>query len=224
MSFQYEISPEFGPEADPFTRESWVKDRIAHSTGKHAATHQAGGSDPILLSASQIGALSNYSTAAQTTAAGTRTYITGSAIIVLTGDLKVGMCARWTISVTKNAAGSTAATWAIAVGTAGTTADTDRVSFTKPTGTNVADEGTVTISMIVRATGASSGVLVGQFSLVHNLQTTGHAVTPSVVVNTVSAAFDTTGASGAVVIGITATPGTDEVYTFQLVQAEAWNA
>lgn len=166
------------------------------------------------------GLLSNFSTTSQATSAATRTYITGSSIAVPTNKLQVGTCFRWTVSVTKNANGTTNATWAVAVGTNGTTADTDRVSFTKPTGTSVADEGTVVINAIVRTIGAT-GVMVGQFSLTHNLQITGHALIPSINVNTVSAGFDMTTAN--LIVGLTATPGTGETYTFQMVQAECWN-
>lgn len=162
----------------------------------------------------------NFSTAAQTPAATTRTYITGSNILIPAGGLQIGTCFRWTFNMTKTAAGTAASTFDIAFGTAGTTADTARVSFTKPAGTGVIDEGTVTINAIVRGPIGASGVVVGQFNMTHNLSATGHATIPSVDVNTVSAAFDVTTPTN---IGICINSGTADAITIQLVFAEAWN-
>lgn len=162
----------------------------------------------------------NFSTASQSPAAGTRTYITGSAIQIGTRGLQAGTCFRWTISVTKTAAGVAASTYTVAVGTAGTTADTDRLSFTKPAGTAAVDEGVIQIWATVRSVSAA-GTMVGEFRMTHNLENTGHLVIPGVAVNTISAAFDTSAAG--LFVGLTVTSGAADALTFQLVQAEAWN-
>lgn len=167
-----------------------------------------------------VSRICNYSTVAQTPAAATRTYITGSALRIPVIKLQVGTCLRWTFSLTKTAAGTAASTYTIAVGTAASTADTDRVSFTKPAGSADADEGTVTINAVVRSIGAT-GVMVGQFTLVHNLASTGHATIPCVCVNTVSAGFDMTVDN--LFVGLTVTSGASDALTIQMVQAEAWN-
>lgn len=164
--------------------------------------------------------VTNYSTAAQTPAATVRTYITGSAIPVPVNKLQVGTCFRWTFNITKTAAGIAASTFDIAVGTAGTTADTARVSFTKPAGTAAIDEGLVTINAVVRSIGAT-GVMVGEFTLIHNLAATGHAVIPCVCVNTISAGFDMTVTN--LIVGVCITSGASDAITIQMVQAEAWN-
>jgi len=164
--------------------------------------------------------LTNYSTTSQAPAAATRTYITGSAISVPTAKLQVGTCFRWTFSMTKTGAGIAASTIDIAVGTAGTTADTARVSFTKPAGTAVIDEGTVVINAVVRSIGAA-GVMAGQFNMTHNLASTGHMVIPCACVNTISAGFDMTVANQ--IVGVCITTGASDAITIQLVQAEAWN-
>lgn len=164
--------------------------------------------------------LSNYSTVSQAPSATVRTYITGSSISVPTAKLQVGTCFRWTFSMTKTGAGTAASTIDIAVGTAGTTADTARVSFTKPAGTAVIDEGTVVVNAIVRSIGAS-GVMVGQFNMTHNLSATGHMTIPCACVNTVSAGFDMTTAN--LIVGLCITTGASDAITIQLVQAEAWN-
>jgi hypothetical protein len=162
----------------------------------------------------------NYSTAAQSPAAATRTYITGTALAIPANKLQVGSCFRWRFNMTKTGAGTATSTFDICVGTAGTTADTARVSFTKPAGTGVIDEAWVDIYAVVRSIGAS-GVMVGEFVMVHNLSATGHAVIPAVVVNTVSAGFDMTTAN--LIVGVCITSGASDAITIQIVQSEAWN-
>lgn len=161
----------------------------------------------------------NFSTANQSFTASTRTYITGSQIAIPAGVMQVGTIFRWTLDLTKTAAGTAASTFDIAFGTAGTTADTARVSFTKPAGTAVADEGTIQITCVIRSIGAT-GVAVGQFHMTHNLSATGHATIPAVDVNTVSAGFDMTTVSS---IGLCITSGAADVVNTQLIVAEAWN-
>lgn len=162
----------------------------------------------------------NFSTASQAPAASTRTYITGSNIAIPAGALQVGTIFRWTFNMTKTAAGIAASTIDIAFGTAGTTADTARVSFAKPAGTAAADEATVTITAICRGPVGASGVVVGQFHMTHNLAATGHAVIPAVDVNTVSSAFDITVPTN---IGLCLTSGAADAITIQACVAEAWN-
>jgi hypothetical protein len=161
----------------------------------------------------------NFSTAAQSPAAATRTYITGSNIPIPAGGLQAGTIFRWKFDLTKTGAGTALSTFDIAFGTAGTTADTARVSFTKPAGTAVADEGTVEITCVIRSIGAT-GVAVGQFHMTHNLAATGHAVIPCVDVNTVSAGFDMTALTN---IGVCVTSGAADAITIQLCTAEAFN-
>lgn len=162
----------------------------------------------------------NFSTTSQAPAAATRTYITGSNILIPAGALQVGSMFRWTFSVTKTGAGTAASTYDIAFGTAGTTADTARVSFTKPAGTAAADEALITILAICRGPVGASGVVAGTFNLTHNLASTGHATIPSVNVTTISSAFDITTPTN---IGVCVTSGASDALTFQVVSAEAWN-
>ena len=161
----------------------------------------------------------NFSVAAQSPTAAARTYLTGSSIVFPAGTMQPGTMFRWTFDLTKTAAGVAASTFDIAFGTAGTTADTARVSFTKPAGTAVADEGFFQIVCIIRTIGAT-GVAVGQFHMTHNLQITGHAIIPSVDVNTVSAGFDMTTVT---TVGLCVTSGAADAITSQLVIAEALN-
>lgn len=168
------------------------------------------------------GRVYNFSTAAQTPSAATLTYIAGSAIAIPTNKMQIGTCFRWTFDITKTAAGTASSTYAIVVGTAGTTADTARVSFTKPAGTAAADTAVVTINCICRGPLSSSGVFAGTFQLVKNAaEAVGHTTTPSTALSVVSSAFDVTTAN--LIVGLVVTTGASDAITIQAVQAEAWN-
>jgi hypothetical protein len=160
----------------------------------------------------------NVSTSSQSPAAATRTYITGSQIKL--GKLKVGSRFRWKFNLTKTAAGVASSTIDVALGTAGTTADTARLSFTKPAGAATADEGWVEIEVIVRAISAT-GVIVGEFVMSAANTTGGHFTSGKQVhvVNVVSAAFDTTAPT---FIGVCITTGASDVITIQQVTTESY--
>lgn len=159
----------------------------------------------------------NGSVVQQALTAATLTYLVGSALKI-PGGLKAGMRFRWRFNLAKTGAGTATSTFAVAVGAAGTTADTARVSFTKPAGTAVADEGVVTIDCVVRAVSATVGKLVGEFVLVHNLAATGHAQIPVVAVNTISANFDND--DNDLYVGLVATTGAADVCTIEYLDAE----
>lgn len=162
----------------------------------------------------------NFSTTSQAPVAATRTYITGSNIAIPAGALQVGTLLRWTFTMTKTAAGTAASTFDIAFGTAGTTADTARVSFTKPAGTAAGDEGRVVIEAICRGPVGAAGVVVGHFCLTHNLSATGHAVIPCVDVTIISSAFDVTTPTN---VGVCITSGASDAITIQSCIAEVFN-
>jgi hypothetical protein len=163
----------------------------------------------------------NFSTTAQTPAATARTYIAGSAISIPTNKLQIGTIFQWRFNMTKTAAGTATSTIDIAVGTAGTTADTARVSFTKPAGTAVADEAWCEVWCICRGPLSASGVFAGEFTMIHNLAATGHAVIPCVAVSTISSAFDITTPN--LIVGLCITTGASDAITIQMVTAEAAN-
>lgn len=173
-----------------------------------------------------VGAFVNNSAApssAQAPTAATRTYITGSQLVIPAIGLQVGSVLRWHFDITKTAAGSATSTFDIAFGTAGTTADTAQVSFTKPAGTAASDEGFIDIECVIRSIGAgTAGVAVGEFRLIHNLSATGHAQIPCVVVNTVSSGFALTPAA-VTSVGICITTGASDVITINQVSAEVIN-
>ena len=164
--------------------------------------------------------LANSTASPQTPTAATRTIIAGSTITLpRAGALQVGTVFRWHFNMTKTAAGIAASTFDIAIGTAGTTADTARVSFTKPAGTAAADEAFVEVEAVVQTIGASC-VISAEFRLIHNGNTVGHATIPCVVVNTLGAAFDITTATK---ISLAITSGAADAITIQQVSTEALN-
>ncbi len=165
--------------------------------------------------------ITGWSVAAQTPAATTRTYITGSKVTVPSNKLQIGTMFRWSFNITKTAAGTAASTYDIAIGTNGTTGDTARVSFTKPAGTAAVDEGWITITAIVRGPLTSACIISGEFVMMHNGNTAGHATVPVVVLNTVSAGFDATVAN--LFVGLCITSGASDAITIQQVMSEAWN-
>jgi len=167
-----------------------------------------------------IVSITNFSITAQSPTAAVRTYIAGSALAIPPTKIQTGTNFRWKFNLTKTAAGIAASTIDICFGIAGTTADTARLSFAKPAGTAVADEGFVVIDCVVRNIGIS-GVAVAEFTMIHNQASAGHALIPIVCVNTVSAGFDTTVAN--LIVGLCLTSGTGDVITIQMVQSECWN-
>jgi hypothetical protein len=159
----------------------------------------------------------NRAIASQAPVAATRTYLAGSALAVPVDGLKAGAILRWRLSATKTAAGTATSTFDICFGTAGTTADTARVSFTKPAGTAAADEAFVDVEAVVRSVSAT-GVVVGMFKMAHNLAATGHLQIPAAVVATVSSAFDNSAAG--LIVGLCLTTGASDAITIEHLSAE----
>lgn len=164
--------------------------------------------------------LRNNSVAQQAVAAATLTYLTGSALAIPQGAyLRAGSRFRWRWNMAKTGAGTATSTIAIVFGTAGTTADTARVSFTKPAGTAAADEGWCEVNATVRNISNTAGVVVGTFTLGHNLAATGHAQIPFVAVTTVSSGFDNI--VDGLIVGLVITTGAADVITIEQLSAEA---
>lgn len=160
--------------------------------------------------------LFNYSTGSQTPAATTRTYITGSNLVMPSIGFKIGATFRWYFNMTKTAAGTATSTIDIAFGTAGTTSDTARCSFTKPAGTAAADEAWVEIFAVVRGPLSASCVVSAECIVTHNLATTGHMTQQQYVATVQSSTFDITAAT---TVGICLTSGASDAITIQQVHA-----
>jgi hypothetical protein len=167
---------------------------------------------------------SNASTADQSPAAATLTYLTGSSINIPQGGVRVGSQFVWRMSVSKTAAGTLAPTFAVVFGTNGTTADTARASFTLPVETATIDAAQITVICTVRSV-STTATISCNLQLVHNDANAtgfvGTATSGSIVLSTTSATFDDTIASS--IIGLTVNSNTANLFTFQQVQAQAIN-
>lgn len=161
----------------------------------------------------------NASTANQVLTNGV-TYLTGSACDIPTGKIKVGTKYRCKFNIVKTAAGTAAPAFTIKVGTAGTTADTTRVTLTQTAQTAVIDEGVVEIELVFRVAGASA-VAQAVSSLGHRLATTGLTTANHSAIIGTSAAFDVTGAG--LKIGVAVDVGASSNWTLSLVSAELVN-
>lgn len=148
------------------------------------------------------------------------TYLTGSNLAIPSHKLQVNTKFTWVMAITKTAAGVATPIWRIRIGTAGSVADTARLTLTGPAQTGVIDTAYVTVEVTVRAIGAS-GVISGVLTLTHNLDATGFANIGSPTLVATSAAFDTTTAG--LIIGISVDPGALGVWTHTIVDADAWN-
>jgi hypothetical protein len=158
----------------------------------------------------------NFATAASAAGFASDTYIANSAIPVLgIGALRVGRCFHWRFIVSKTAAGTAAPVLSVRVGTAGTTADTARLTFTFGAGTAAADRGEIELEALVTAIGASA-VLRGKLNLTSNLTTTGLSNAVKALQVT-SSAFDITPAN--TLIGLSWNGGTSASHTIEYVGA-----
>lgn len=161
------------------------------------------------------------STAAQTIAGNSDTYIAGSGVTIPAGKIQVGTKYRCKFNVVKTAAGTTAPVISVRLGTAGTTADTARATLTYAAQTAVADEGEIEVVVVFRAIGAAAGVIQAIGNLAHRLITTGLNVTATFTsVKNTSATFDSTTPTK---IGLSLNVGASGSWTMDLVEAAVEN-
>lgn len=147
------------------------------------------------------------------------TYLTGSEITIPNHGLQAKATFHWRFSASKTGAGVATAIFSVRVGTAGSTADTARLTLTLPAQTAVVDTGFFDITAILRNVGAS-GVMAGFIALVHNTgAATGLAGAISPVIEATGSAFDTTPANQ--IVGVSCNPGAAGVWTFVNVTGRA---
>lgn len=172
--------------------------------------------------AATVEGLFNASTANQTGFAAD-TYVAGSNLTVPPALLRVGGTYYCSFDMVKTAAGTAATTVIIRFGTAGTTADTARLTFTFGTGTAAIDTGVFEVWAHVRTSGAS-GVMVGMCRCTHHLAATGLVSTGASgtgIILVTSGSFDMTVASS--IIGISFNGGGSYVGTNTVVQSRLTN-
>lgn len=160
--------------------------------------------------------LRSVSNADQALAASTLTLVNNSVLDAT--NLKAGTVFKWQLVMSKTAAGTAAQTFSPRFGTAGSTADTERIAgLTTGTQTAAADVAEVDVTLVVRSVGAS-GVVHGKMELSHNLAATGFAPTSTVVQQVVSAGFDMTVAN--LKASLSTTAGASSVTTIHQCIAE----
>jgi hypothetical protein len=163
----------------------------------------------------------NKSTASQAFST-TDAYVTGSSVrIDALGTPVVGLMYDCSFDMVKTA-GTGAMVVTVRVGTAGTTSDTARLTFTMDAGTSVADTAEFKVFALFRSVGSgTSAVLQGRVSMVNSgLTATGFRdASPTLGVQQVtSGGFDSTVANS--VIGVSFNGQTAFAGTAQLVEAE----
>jgi len=164
-------------------------------------------------------ALANASTADQTGFAAD-TYLAGSSLTIPSSWLMVGTTYEMVFDITKTAAGTATPIINIRLGTAGTTADTARNTFTFAAGTAAADTGDVLLKVSFRSVGSGTSAVLAGFSVFkHNLASTGlhsNGTLGYQMLTSVSAGFDSTTPT---VIGASYNGGTSASHTIKLVRA-----
>jgi hypothetical protein len=165
--------------------------------------------------------VNNFSTASQNPTGAADAYLTGSALTVPAGKVKIGTMFRWKFDVTKTGAGTATIIVKVWAGINGSTSDTARLTFTFGSQSGVIDVGFIELYVIVRGPLSGSGVITGIAVLTHSLAATGLDATNGQVLSVVSGAFDVTIAS--TIYGVSINPGTSGNFTIQQVQSEALN-
>lgn len=169
-----------------------------------------------------LGDICNFSTANQTGFAAD-TYLAGSNCAAPLSLFKAGSIYRMKFDMVKTAAGVAAPVLTIRVGTAGTTADAARLTFTFGAGTAAIDTGVFEVRAHFRNVGAAA-VLVGICSLNHHLAATGLTSTGAAgsgIILVTSASFDSTVAN--LQIGASFNGGASFSGTNILVESELAN-
>lgn len=174
------------------------------------------GPDPAL-----VGTFNNASVASQTINAATTAQLAGSLLAVPPGGLRIGTVFKFTVSVTKTAAGTASNVFDFRLGTLGTASDPSICSFALPVGTAVADSGLITITVTIRGPLSASCIAQGALGLIHNLAATGLATTPCGTINVTSGVFNATTAS--LKASLSCTTAALTVLTFPQVITEAIN-
>lgn len=145
----------------------------------------------------------------------TDTYLAGSYLKFPFSPI-VGTTYKLTFDVAKTAAGTATPIINIRIGTAGTTADTARNTFTFGAGTAAADTGIFEVIVVFRAVGASA-ITQAIARLTSNLTTTGISNAVKARTSTSASFASTTAALG---IGASYNGGASASHTVTLVKAE----
>jgi hypothetical protein len=163
--------------------------------------------------------LSGNDSTAQQVLPASNTYVTNSGVLIPSMGLKAGMLFRWSMWISKTAAGTGAPIFTLKIGAAQSTADTTRSTITGVAQTAAIDSGRFTFLCHVRTAGASC-------QLVFNYTIDGKLIAVatgfgSIGLNNIPSTFDSTGLAGQYV-GIAIDPvatGTP-VWTIEMVECK----
>jgi len=166
------------------------------------------------------GALYNFSTANQGAGFASDTYATGSNILIPSQGLRAGSIYSCELMFSKTAAGTATPAINLRFGTAGTTADTSRGTFTFSAGTAATDQFKLYIRALFRTVGSGTSAVIASSCAVDSQPTTGftsllHAIWQ------VSAGFDSTVANSQ--IGVSVNGGASASWTLYQVIATLEN-
>lgn len=159
--------------------------------------------------------------AAQGPGFATDTYVTDSRIVLPQARMQAGVVYRAKMVFTKTAAGTATPIFNLRTGTAGTTADTSRLSYTGVAQTAVVDTAYLEFMATFRAVGASA-IVAAWLRFDHDLASTGFAnASRGFQGSAVSSTFDSTTASMG--IGVSVNGGASAAWTMQQCFAELLN-
>jgi len=162
----------------------------------------------------------NFLTASQALGTG-NTYVTNSGLLIPSFGMKAGQLYRWTLSLSKTAAGVAAAVIGISIGNNQTTADTIRLTLTQAAAeaqSALVASALLTIIMQVRNVGAS-GVLAGGFGFSQTYQATAGNLAFGGGNDAVAAGFDNTAVAG-FFAGLQINAGASSAWTITACAAE----
>lgn len=168
---------------------------------------------------SSLDDVATASTASIAAAYAADTYVAGASLAIPSGLVRALSMYYCCFDMTKTAAGTAAPTVIIRIGTAGTVADTARVTFTFAVGTGVADTGIFEVWAHFRSVGAAA-VLAGMCRCTHHLAVTGLTTTGASgtgIILSNSAPFDSTTPTS--IIGVSFNGGASFSGTNSIVQA-----
>jgi len=173
------------------------------------------------------GRQNNASVANQGAGFASDTYLTGSYVTFPTNPsggnrLQAKSKYRLRMFMSKTAAGVATPIFNIRVGTAGTTADTARVTLTHAAQSAAIDTGTYDLSVVFRTVGSGTSAVIQAGGIIdHQLASTGLTTLNSDIKTGTSSGFDSTVASSG--IGVSLNAGTSAAWTVQLVEVELYN-
>jgi hypothetical protein len=169
------------------------------------------------LSVSVPAGSTNKLTGADQSLGAADTYLNNSALtLAALGAPTIGRCYHWRFIVSKTAAGTATPVVQVRVGTAGTTADTSRVTFTWGAGTAAIDRGEIEMEAMFVAVGASA-ILRGKANWTTNTEAVGLSANVKALQPADSGTFDSTVANS--LIGLSYNAGTSGAHTLEYMGA-----